>query len=729
MSSKSELTKTIETQQLRITRLEQRIADVVAAYKSLQKEKDALESTVRVLTATDETKTSENDPNVSSTPTKETDESGSEVETSSTTGSEQQQTSSQEKLRTLQQHLAVITEQKNRMEQMFQSDKRKIKNENDELKKSIEELKAENIVLKEKSENEIKELKKLLRESQRDFERKTADHGVTVRELQTSLSAERNKLELLEHQYDESRAKVVTLETQMDALKKQHTSLNNQFQTKLSETKEKDLIDSGELKRSKEMCDELTNKLKEMEIEHAEQIRNESKRNQQLEKKITQLNEENAQRLSKNESHVAELSEQIGLIEKQRAQDQMTIQRLKERLAQLDVENALLTKATTFEHEENQSDEIENENHPDLESVMKHLAKIKVLIRMANDRFGKSLTIEEILNIDREMSSVDGTTSEKNPLLHVKCQEEIERLKCELDKYRTKTVAALKAKTFKDSHTTKELDDVRLQNDQLREKLIQSQSLYNNEIDRHNQVVEKLQTCLTNIRDQHRHEIDQILSRKRVEINELESELEKQRERTVRLLDEKDRELETLGKQISQRKTTETNLTIDIPPVDVETPTILNELFPHASTIGGPGTTTNGENNILYFIQEQQIKDQEINILKKQRFDLDLAMRDLQRQHAYEISQLQINVEHLQDELEQKKLTEQRHENLTKNEHNIDYIKNVFYHYLLATDQQVKNTMANALMTILHFSTKEKAKIESLKGNHSLTTNGWFSKS
>ena len=48
------------------------------------------------------------------------------------------------------------------MEQMFQSDKRKLKMENDELKKSVEELKAENIVLKEKSDNEIKEVRRFV---------------------------------------------------------------------------------------------------------------------------------------------------------------------------------------------------------------------------------------------------------------------------------------------------------------------------------------------------------------------------------------------------------------------------------------------------------------------------------------------------------------------------------------------------------------------------------------
>lgn len=85
------------------------------------------------------------------------------------------------------------------------------------MKHSLEEAKAETIIIREKSDHEIKEvslsivsrtsssllfpqLKKLLRESQRDYERKTVDHGVTVRELQTLLSTERNKVETIEHQ-------------------------------------------------------------------------------------------------------------------------------------------------------------------------------------------------------------------------------------------------------------------------------------------------------------------------------------------------------------------------------------------------------------------------------------------------------------------------------------------------------------------------------------------------
>lgn len=74
------------------------------------------------------------------------------------------------------------------------------------------------------------------------------------------------------------------------------------------------------------------------------------------------------------------------------AQDQMIIQKLKERIAQLDVENSLLTKASIEHDDTNQTHD--EENHYDLDTLLKRISKLKVLIRVANDRFGKSLSIE-----------------------------------------------------------------------------------------------------------------------------------------------------------------------------------------------------------------------------------------------------------------------------------------------------------------------------------------------
>ena len=78
------------------------------------------------------------------------------------------------------------------------------------------------------------------------------------------------------------------------------------------------------------------------------------------------------------------------------SQDQTIIQRLKERIAQLDVENAVLTKASSTSIERDDIDPInhDDDNRQDLETLMQRIAKLKVLIRVVNDRFGKSLTIK-----------------------------------------------------------------------------------------------------------------------------------------------------------------------------------------------------------------------------------------------------------------------------------------------------------------------------------------------
>ena len=96
------------------------------------------------------------------------------------------------------------------------------------------------------------------------------------------------------------------------------------------------------------------------------------------------------------------------------AQDQVIIQRLKERIAQLDVENSLLTKATAASMGEDGSHltgEDQDENHPDLESLMKHISKLKVAIRQAHERFGKSLTVEG----SRRVPEPSSHCSSRNP--------------------------------------------------------------------------------------------------------------------------------------------------------------------------------------------------------------------------------------------------------------------------------------------------------------------------
>ncbi|CAF0807644.1 unnamed protein product [Didymodactylos carnosus] len=734
--SKSEYLKTIENQQQRITRLEQRFSDVVTAYKNLQKEKDALESTMKILSSASSTGTGTTLSSmvangvINNAIIKENNDSGSEAESGISTGtSSVVEQTIQDKLNTLQQNVTIITEQKTKMELMYQTEKKKLKTENEELKGLLDEAKAENIILNQKYETELKELKSRFRQSQRDREREVADHGVMVRELQTLVSAERNTRELIEQQLEECRVKISPLESQIEKFKKENLNLTQQYQSKLSETKEKGASDIEDMKRSKEKINELQIQLKDLETKYNDELRTASKQNQYIEKKMNSLINENEVKVAKLETHIAELSDQIGAIEKQRSQDQLIIQRLKDRISQLNMENSVLTTAssTSIEQDLNGDDETKSndidieQNTNDLDTLMKRISKLKVLIRLVNERFGKALTIEDVLNIDREVGkdSISTTTNgHPSDQLHTKCHEEMDRLKSELEKYKTKTLAAFKAKTFKETNTTKEMDDLRAQMEQLREKLYSTQTLYNNENQRHMHVVEKLETCLKTINEQHRQEVEQMMSKKRIEINELECELEKHRERTARILNEKEREIEAI-KKLFTGETTKLNENEEILTVSTEDSTSVNDLF--SRSCSSPPLPITDNVNLLYFVQEQQLRDQELSQLRKQRRELELSLRDIQQHHSYEINQLKQTIEQLNDDIEHLKLSNIRNNTTV---HDFDYIKNVFYHYLITNDISVKQTMVNALMTILHFSSKEKLKINDYQKK--ANTISWF---
>merc|ERR1712227_1089503 len=137
------------------------MGDVVRAYKGLVKEKEALESSLKVLGA--------NAPPASTGVATESEASeSSDKETSNEDGSsctkepEPQGKQTTDQLSTLTQSLATLTSEKSRLEQSFQEDKKKLRAEINDKNKTIETLRAELKSAKEKSRTEVEESKSKL---------------------------------------------------------------------------------------------------------------------------------------------------------------------------------------------------------------------------------------------------------------------------------------------------------------------------------------------------------------------------------------------------------------------------------------------------------------------------------------------------------------------------------------------------------------------------------------
>jgi len=113
-----------------------------------------------------------------------------------------------------------------------------------------------------------------------------------------------------------------------------------------------------------------------------------------------------------------------------------------------------------------------------------------------------------------------------------------------------------------------------------------------------------------------------------------------------------------------------------------------------------------GEMTLLYFAQEQARKDVEMTALRKQKRELELALRDLQASTAAKQESLHEEIDCLKEEI--RKLGR----SISREGANLEYLKNVTYKFLICHDPVGKQQMLNAITTILQFSPQEKSSVQ-----------------
>ncbi len=95
----------------------------------------------------------------------------------------------------------------------------------------------------------------------------------------------------------------------------------------------------------------------------------------------------------KTEVKLSELSEVVGNYEKLRLQDQHAIQKLKERLQKLDVENATLTRQISIDENQMPDNERELGEDETPEELKKQVFKLRGLLKIAMDSSDKPLDL------------------------------------------------------------------------------------------------------------------------------------------------------------------------------------------------------------------------------------------------------------------------------------------------------------------------------------------------
>ncbi|XP_026669559.1 uncharacterized protein LOC108625194 isoform X2 [Ceratina calcarata] len=224
------------------------------------------------------------------------------------------------RLDTLMNSLATLSAEKSKMEANFQQDKKQLRSERDECEKVIKDLKEKLRKAQTTNHSEIEHVKCKLIMERHEREKEQIDHAKMLKELQKLLYEERRSKEQLEAQVK--------------------TQFANKTQCKILEAELE--ITRNKLKQAEEAAKEtppilvsLQSEMALMKKQHLDAIHEEQKRAAAAEQQARVLAMTHEARVAGLEARLAELSDIVGGYDRLRQQDQQAIQKLKDQLAGL----------------------------------------------------------------------------------------------------------------------------------------------------------------------------------------------------------------------------------------------------------------------------------------------------------------------------------------------------------------------------------------------------------
>ncbi|NXK85957.1 GCC1 protein, partial [Formicarius rufipectus] len=759
--SRKDLLETIEAQKQQLLRYQARLKDVVLAYKSLLKEKEALEASLRVLSVSHDgdlpapapgdsldEQSSEHSEDSAGTATSADTAAGLTSATSATSSggdtaagvtsvdtttgvtgtsrgdseedragaaqraeeppdgdpgdSERRLAQLRAQLATLTGALATVTQEKSRMEASYQAEKRAMRQELEEAARRARG-EAEGLALElEGLREQLAETRARLIAQQHERAREQGDHAEMLRELQELLRAERElrrDAELRLEQGREAPAGMVGPAERAERAQghEQHVRLLSQ---ELEELKRELQGVREENSRADPRIQQLQEEMAALKNHFQVQLVQEMKKTAQAEEQLRHRAQMEEQRVADLEAQVSQVSELLGTYEKAKQKDQLVIQKLKDRIVQLDLENKTLAIAASSRAP---GDIHGEEANLDVNVLKDKMEKLKKLLQAAT---GKSqVDTEEPCEPELPRGSGDGEKATAGYY-----QQELRQLKEEFERYKVRAQLVLKNKSSKDINLAKELEEAQEQLSELREKYVALQLASDDTERQHRQDVEAKKQELSQLQQLHRQELERCQLEYRERALRLEEEMHKQRDRALAVLAEKDRELEhlralTLPHALQASRSFPDISHGDSPGRDS------SEVFPQALQLPSGSEPT-------FFLYAEQLarKEVEIAALRKHRRGLEGQLHQLRERALAEEEKHREEVSALQSEI-QKNLRDKSREGA-----NLEYLKNIVYRFLTLPDARGRQQTLTAILTILHFSPEEKQSIT----RHSAQGSWWL---
>lgn len=403
------------------------------------------------------------------------------------------------------------------------------------------------------------------------------------------------------------------------------------------------------------------------------------------------------ERVAALEAQVSELSELLGSNEKAKQKDQMCIQKLKERIVQLDMENKTLAIAASSRVS---TDVNIDEASLDINMLKDKLEKIKKHLYLAMKKSKEPLDIENLCEIDSVFKS-ETSDGEKATVLYY--QQELKQLKEEFERYKMRAQVVLKNKTAKDGTSAKEVEELTEQLSELKEKYITLRLSYEELEGKHKLELDTVQQEVLRLQHNHKQKLEKLENEYKERALKLEEELHKHRDRALQVMQEKDHEIERLKSSLlnyslqKHIRTSSENKITDGKVDSNDTDASSSQMFYQALKIAGPNEPT-----FLLYAEQLARKEVDIGALRKQKHKLEAEVHQLQEKCIIEGEHYREEISALQDQI-QKSIRDKGREGA-----NLEYLKNIIYRFLTLQDALGRQQTLTAILTILHFSPQEK---------------------
>ncbi|KAF7989644.1 hypothetical protein HCN44_008318 [Aphidius gifuensis] len=572
--------------------------------------------------------------------------------------------------------LAILSAEKSRMEANFQSDKKLLRNEREECEKTVKDLKEKLKRAQHNTQLEVEHVKYKLIMERHEREKEQADNSSMIKELQRIITDERRNKEILEQQIKDIKNQMVN-KTQNKYLEAELEIANNKLKQAEAAVKE-----------TPPMLLSLQSELANLKKQYKNALHEERKRvaNAEQQAKILEMSHES--RVAGLESRLAELSETVGGYDRLRQNDQHAIQKLRDQLVDLKI------------NEDKEQDTTTDINDPD---IIKHKIRDLYCCLININNKNNSINIKDFL----ESLNLKDTNDD------IDYQKKYELLQQEFDKYKqqySNTVDRNNSLKLKNNNSNNNAQDnsseLNLRKSYCK-NLEERIRVLNHDINNYeNEYKKKLDQQMQQIQEE-RIRFERILTQKetdyRGKIATLEHQLLRQRERSLALIEDKEKEILTL------KSSFHAILTKNNDPLNIERHKNDEKrtIEPSADFITALLSVESPP--MLHYAQELARKDIQVSNLRKQNNELEADLRKNQREllaaserHAKEIKNLESSI----TRLEAYKSREGA---------NLEYLKNVIVNYLTSNDPSSRRHMMNAISTVLRFTNDEIDKIQRAK--------------